>query len=128
MIVAGVGCRKDVPAAAISAAIDMSLAGAGLARDRLGAIATAAAKQNEPGLVETAVAFGVPLIAVEQTALEAASQHAVTRSERVMALTGVPSVAEAAAIAAAGPGARLVARRTALGPVTCALAQSGEAS
>jgi len=35
----------------------------------------------------------------------------------------VHSVAEAAALAAAGPGARLLAPRVAVGPVTCALAQ-----
>jgi cobalt-precorrin 5A hydrolase len=44
-----------------------------------------------------------------------------------MALMGVPSVAEAAALAAAGPSARLLAARIALGPVTCALAQSENA-
>jgi cobalt-precorrin 5A hydrolase len=37
----------------------------------------------------------------------------------------VPSVAEAAALAAGGPGARLIAPRIALGPATCALADSG---
>ena len=51
---------------------------------------------------------------------------ASTRSERVLAVTGVPSLAEAAALAAAGPDARLLVRRVAVGPATCALAISGE--
>jgi cobalt-precorrin 5A hydrolase len=49
----------------------------------------------------------------------------VTRSERVVALMGVPSVAEAAALAAGGTKARLLAPRIALGPATCALAATG---
>jgi cobalt-precorrin 5A hydrolase len=36
----------------------------------------------------------------------------------------VPSVAEAAALAAGGPAARLIAPRIAVGPATCALADS----
>jgi cobalt-precorrin 5A hydrolase len=41
-----------------------------------------------------------------------------------MSAMNVHSVAEAAALAAAGPGARLLAPRLAVGPVTCALAES----
>jgi cobalt-precorrin 5A hydrolase len=40
---------------------------------------------------------------------------------------GVSSVAEAAALAAGGPDARLVVPRIAIGPATCALADSGAA-
>jgi cobalt-precorrin 5A hydrolase len=42
----------------------------------------------------------------------------------VLALVGVPSLAEAAALAAAGPTARLLVARIAIGSVTCALAES----
>jgi cobalt-precorrin 5A hydrolase len=45
----------------------------------------------------------------------------------VRALAGVPSVAEAAALAAGGPKARLILPRIVVGPVTCALAESGDA-
>jgi cobalt-precorrin 5A hydrolase len=38
---------------------------------------------------------------------------------------GVPCVAEAAALAAGGPAARLLVPRIAVGPATCALATSG---
>jgi cobalt-precorrin 5A hydrolase len=44
----------------------------------------------------------------------------------VLAVAGVPSVSEAAALAAAGPGARLIAPRVAVGPATCALAATGD--
>jgi cobalt-precorrin 5A hydrolase len=45
-----------------------------------------------------------------------------------LALKGVASVAETAALAAAGPGARLVAARHIVGGATCALAASGDAA
>jgi cobalt-precorrin 5A hydrolase len=64
---------------------------------------------------------------VAQADLVSAGARTLTRSERVLAMTGVPSVSEAAALAAAGPGARLLAPRVAVGPATCALAITGEA-
>jgi cobalt-precorrin 5A hydrolase len=62
---------------------------------------------------------------VAQDELAAAGGRAATRSERVLALAGVPSVAEAAALAAGGPAARLIAPRIAVGSATCALAECG---
>ncbi|MFZ0836902.1 MAG: cobalamin biosynthesis protein, partial [Xanthobacteraceae bacterium] len=55
--------------------------------------------------------------------LAAASANVATKSERVQELIGVPSVAEAAALAAGGTGARLLAPRIVVGPVTCALGE-----
>jgi cobalt-precorrin 5A hydrolase len=52
----------------------------------------------------------------------------LTHSELSLALAGVPSVSEAAALAAAGAGARLYGPRIVVGPVTCALATSGDAA
>ncbi|WP_258583063.1 cobalamin biosynthesis protein [Mesorhizobium sp. AR02] len=42
-------------------------------------------------------------------------------------LAGTPSVSEASALAVAGAGAKLLGPRTVLGPVTCAIAISGDA-
>ena len=64
---------------------------------------------------------------VSQAELRAANDRTETRSERVLALTGVPSVAEAAALAAAGPSARLIGPRIVMGAATCALAATGAA-
>ena len=96
-----------------------------LAKDVLAIIATAAAKGGEPGIAATASALGVPLVLVPPTDLEAAGARTITRSERVVALMGVPSVAEASALAACGTTARLLGPRIALGPATCALAATG---
>jgi cobalt-precorrin 5A hydrolase len=128
MIVAGVGCRKGAAAAEIAAAINMALFRSGLAADAVAVVATSAAKATEAGIKGAAAALGVPLVPVPQGDLEAAGRRVPTRSERVVALTGVPSLAEAAALAAAGPAARLVAARVAVGAATCALAETGEAA
>jgi cobalt-precorrin 5A hydrolase len=125
MIVAGVGCRRGTAAAQIEAAIAAALAGAGLGLTAVRLIATSAAKGDEPGIAAAASSIGVPLVLVAQDDLVAAGARAVTRSERVLALSGLSSVAEAAALAAGGPAARLIAPRIAVGPATCALADSG---
>ena len=54
--------------------------------------------------------------------------RAETRSERVLALMGIPCIAEAAALAGGGPTARLILPRIAIGTATCALAVSEERS
>jgi cobalt-precorrin 5A hydrolase len=68
----------------------------------------------------------VRLVFVAQADLEVASARCATWSARVLALAGVPSVAEAAALAACGPKAKLILPRIVVGPVTCALASAEE--
>ena len=127
MIVAGVGCRRGAAAPDIEAAIRAALAHAGVAANALDCIATAAAKRDEPGIEAAAAKFGLSVVLVEQPELAAAAPRTMTRSARVLALTGTPSVAEAAALAAAGPAARLIATRLVCGAATCALAASERA-
>jgi cobalt-precorrin 5A hydrolase len=122
MIVAGVGCRKGASPDEITAVIASALAQAGLASTDLDMIATPVGKGDEHGIVAAATALGVRLILVPQHEFLAAGARTETYSERVIALKGVPSVAEAAALAAAGPSGRLLAARIAVGPATCALA------
>jgi cobalt-precorrin 5A hydrolase len=122
MIVAGIGCRRGASASEIGAAIAAALSRAGLQHDALGLIAAPAMKGGEPGIAAAATDLGVPLVLVPQADLEAAGPRTATRSARVVALMGVPSAAEAAALAAGGPAARLLAPRIAVGPATCALA------
>jgi len=126
MIVAGVGCRRGAPASDVDAALRAALDRAGVAASALDAIATTAAKQNEAAITATAAKLGVGLVLVSDRDLQAAGPRVATRSERVLALMGVPSVAEAAALAAAGPAARLIAPRLVVGAATCALAASEE--
>lgn len=127
MIVAGVGCRKGVQPGEVKAVVLAALERAGLSLSELRLIATTDAKSGERGIEVAASAMRVPLVLVTPADLMTASLRAATRSERVKALVGVPSVAEAAALAAGGPVARLVAPRIVVGPATCALAQTEEA-
>jgi cobalt-precorrin 5A hydrolase len=125
MIVAGIGCRAGASAQDIEAALAAALAQARLGS--VGVIATSAGKGGEHGITAAASARGVRLVVVPQADLEAAGARTATHSDRVLALTGVPSIAEAAALAAAGPGSRLLLPRIAVGPATCALAIAGDA-
>jgi len=127
VIVAGIGCRKGVPAADIEAAIGAALERAGRPLARVDLIATAERKRKEKGIADAASARGVPLVFVAPADLEIASARGATWSDRVLALAGVPSVAEAAALAACGPKAKLILPRIVLGTVTCALASAEEA-
>jgi cobalt-precorrin 5A hydrolase len=127
MIVAGVGCRRGAPAPDIEAAIRAALERAGIAPHALDCIATMATKESEAGIAAAAAKLGVTVVLVPDTELQAAGERTETRSDRVLALTGVPSVAEAAALAAAGPAARLLGPRLVIGAATCALAASGAA-
>jgi cobalt-precorrin 5A hydrolase len=112
--VAGIGCRKGVSAAAVLAAVEAARGGR-----RLDALATVAAKRDEPALAEAARTLGLPLLV---GAVADGDPRLLSRSAASLAATGSASASEAAALAAAGPGARLVGRRLALGAVTCAIA------
>ncbi len=125
MTVAGVGCRKSATAIEIDAAIDVALEEAGRSRDALCLIATSDGKGGEKGLIEAAHGRGVKLVLVKPTALEAAGPRTRSFSPRIKEMFGVPSVAEAAALAAAGPEAALIVPRIVVGPVTCAIAGAG---
>jgi len=117
MIVAGIGCRRGVSAQEVLAAIKAASACVQL-------IAIPASKQGERGILEAAKSLGVGVTLIAQADLENANARTLTRSARSLAEMNVHSVSEAAALAAAGSSSRLLAPRIALGPVTCALAES----
>jgi cobalt-precorrin 5A hydrolase len=54
--------------------------------------------------------------------LDGMADQIVTHSARVQAIKGVPSIAEASALFAAGQHARLLGARVAAANVTCAIA------
>jgi cobalt-precorrin 5A hydrolase len=112
MIVAGFGFRSGVTLAALQDA----LARAG-GPGRVTHLATLAAKARD--LEPLALALALPLVRLEPEALR--GQPTLSRSDRVAALFGTGSVAEAAA----GPGARLRGPRavSADGTVTAAIAE-----
>lgn len=123
MIVAGIGCRKGTSSAAIEDAVTAALAACGLARTRLDALATHATKRDEPGLRELAELWQLRLLAFTAEEMTRHAPNVETVSQRVVELMGVPSVAEAAALAAAGRGAHLLTARVNNAGATCAIAE-----
>ena len=123
MIVAGIGCRRGVTTSEVDAAIQAALAASVSDAHDLKAIAIPCVKSGETGVASAAHARGIELTLVTAEALLAANARTQTRSARSLAALGVHSVAEASALAAAGPHASLLGPRTCVGPVTCALAR-----
>lgn len=124
MIVAGIGCGRGTLSEDIVSLILTVLAGFGIAREKLDAIATEASKADEIGIADAAKSLSVRLVRCSLADLDAAADRVVTRSSRVQALKGVPSIAEASALVAAGRNARLLGARVAANKVTCAIAIS----
>lgn len=121
-MVAGIGCRKGVTVVEVLAALDAALSAHGLGRTQIDALASLPQKRGEPALADVAGLLQRPLILADETALEATEKTILTRSEASLAATGHGSAAEAAALAVAGPAARLLGPRIAAGPASCAIA------
>jgi len=119
MKVAGIGCRRGVPTTDVVSAVRLA---ASQVEGALDALATTREKISEEGVIAAATLLGLPLLCAEDAALSDVADKAVTRSARVLALKGLPSIAETAALAAAGPGARIIVPRVVAGAATCAIA------
>ncbi|MCC2690949.1 MAG: cobalamin biosynthesis protein [Rhizobiaceae bacterium] len=126
MIVAGIGSRKGVARQDVLRAIESALEKQGLATAALSALATAALKKDEEGIMAAGLALGLPVVIVGEDALRAAAARTMTRSGPSWQAAASPSVSEAAALAAAGEAAVLAGPRVVAGPVTCAIAISGD--
>jgi cobalt-precorrin 5A hydrolase len=122
VIVAGIGSRKGVAVGEVVAAIEAALAEYCIEHAELAMIATARMKQDEAGILAAGGALGLPLILVDDEALAEMADGVLTHSSLSLSVAGTPSVAEAAALAAAGEGARLAGPRMVVGNVTCAIA------
>ncbi|WFU22405.1 cobalamin biosynthesis protein [Bradyrhizobium sp. CB1717] len=102
MKVAGLGFRKDVTLASLREAL---LAAGG--PEGLVAVATVSYKADAEALKQLARECGVPIRAVPAETL--AGIDTLTQSKLIAEKFGTGSLAEAAALAAAGPRARLIA-------------------
>lgn len=115
MRVAGLGFRRGASLAALEAALSAVEARGGAAE----ALAVLPGKAADPALALLAERRGLPLLAAEVRGVETP-----TRSARIEAMHGTGSVAEAAALVAAGAGARITVARISApdGMATCAMA------
>jgi len=118
VIVAGFGFRSGATVDSLADALARAGGPAGV-----GALATAADKAGNPAFRNLADRLALPVLPLSPEALRA--QPTPTRSTWSLEARGTGSLAEAAALAAAGPGARLIGLRvvSADGRATCALAE-----
>ncbi len=121
MIVAGLGFSSAATTDSLRAAFDQASVG-----QNIDALATVAEKRGHPALAEFAATTALPLHFIASADL--AAQRTLTCSPRSRATYGTGSVAEASALAAAGPGARLSSPRQISGDrlATCAVAIGGQ--
>jgi cobalt-precorrin 5A hydrolase/precorrin-3B C17-methyltransferase len=101
-LVLGVGSSSGADPEALHRLAVETLAGAGLSIDAVGCVATVDRKAAEPAIVELAAALGVGLRTFPPEIL--AAVPVPNPSSVVESAVGTPSVAEAAALAAAGAG------------------------
>jgi len=118
-VVAGIGCRRGVPAAEIVAAIEAACDCHGIDSRSIGAVASIDVKHDEEGLAEAASFLEIERVFYSANRL--AAMH-VPGSDFVAAAVGTPAVCEPAAMLAAGEGAGLISGKEAYGRVTVALA------
>jgi cobalamin biosynthesis protein CbiG len=123
LIAIGVGCRAGVPGQAIAALARRALAEAGAPPGER-RMFTLAAKCGEPGLIEAARLLRAPLTPVPLEVLQAQAERILTPSAAAQSRFGAPNIAEAAALAGAGEGGRLLGPRIAADGATCAVALS----
>ncbi len=120
----GIGCKRRCSSEAIVALVKRAIAAAACAGPA--ALFTHEGKRDEAGLANAAKALGLPLIFLDAQVLRQASLRAATNSPRVMRMFGLPSIAEAAALAGAGPASVLLVARMSDGGASCAIAGNNE--
>lgn len=121
MIVAGLGFSSNATAESLQAAFNLATAD-----HAVEALATVADKEGHEALTAFAESSALPLHFI--AAADLAGQRTLTCSNRSRATYGTGSVAEASALAAAGPGARLLSPRQISDDrlATCAVAIGGQ--
>ncbi|WP_034852146.1 precorrin-3B C(17)-methyltransferase [Inquilinus limosus] len=124
MLAVGVGCERGAEAAEIEALIRSALAEAGLALEAVATLVSVDLKADEAGLQAAAQSLGLPVRVFDPVALEAETPRLANPSEVVLREIGCHGVAEAAALAAAGPQGRLVVEKHKSRRATCAVAEA----
>ncbi len=113
----GIGASSSASASDIRALAEAVLEAGGLSLGALAAVATTSRLASDPRLL----ALGPPVVGFGADAL--AGVVGTEPSERASAEVGTPSVAEAAALLAAGTGAHLVVPKRRAAGATAALAR-----
>ncbi|WP_164842494.1 cobalamin biosynthesis protein [Actinoplanes solisilvae] len=122
VIAVGFGSRDGVGGEEIAAAVDQVLAEAGISAGEVTVLATVDRRSGAEGLRKIADDRGWTLAGL--TAAELAAREAPNASEFVAHRVGTPSVAESAALIAAGSSSTLLVPKRIFPRVTVAVARS----
>jgi cobalamin biosynthesis protein CbiG len=123
VIAVGVGASRGCPEVELEALVDAALVAAGVDAREVTVLASADIQADEPAVLALFVARGWSLSFFSAEVL--AAVVVPTPSATVARHVGTPSVAEAAALLAAGDGATLVLTKQRSAHATCAIARSG---
>jgi cobalt-precorrin 5A hydrolase / precorrin-3B C17-methyltransferase len=118
----GVGCERGTSFEELEELVTQTLQNNGLAVYAVASYATVDIKEDEPAISQLADQERVRFFTVEELLLQAPKIQ--NPSEAVSAEIGTPSVAEAAALAAAGPDSVLIVAKSKSKRATCAIARS----
>lgn len=118
----GVGCERDAPPEELIRLVEATLAESGLAAEAVAGIFSLDLKADEPAVHALAARLGRPARFFPAARLEAETPRLANPSEIVYREVGCHGVAEAAALAAAGPAGRLVVAKRKSVRATCAVA------
>jgi cobalt-precorrin 5A hydrolase/precorrin-3B C17-methyltransferase len=116
----GVGAERGVAIEELRDLVDATLADAGLAPQSVAALGTLDVKADEAAVL----ALPWPLRLFDAASLEAQTPRLANPSETVFAAVGCHGVAEAAALALAGPEAELLVPKRKSARATCAIARA----
>lgn len=125
-IAIGVGCERGCSARDMIDLIGQTLDEAGIALHAIAGLFSINVKMDEPGLLETAQHFGVPVRFFSAERLNEETPRLQNPSSIVKKQVGCPGVCEGAALAAAGPEAQLIVPKNKSPRATCAVAMAPE--
>ncbi|MEP7454821.1 cobalamin biosynthesis protein [Phyllobacterium sp. SB3] len=118
----GLGCELGCAPSELLVLVEQVLSEVVQDHSQLTGVFTIDQRRDEPAIGGVAASLGVPLRTFDATTLEAMTPRLLNPSKRVFALVGCHGVAEAAALAGAGLGSRLIVGKTKSAHATAALA------
>jgi cobalt-precorrin 5A hydrolase/precorrin-3B C17-methyltransferase len=120
----GVGCARNCPPEELAGLVREVLGEAGVAAEAVHSVNTITLKADEPAIIALAQQFDVPLRLFEAEELEAETSRLANPSDVVFAEVGTHGVAEAAALAQAGPDGVFLITKRKTANATCAVVVS----
>lgn len=120
----GVGCARSCPSEELANLVNTALADHNIAPEALATVCSLDLKSDEAAVLDLAATLGIPDRFFTAADLEAETPRLANPSDVVFAEVGCHGVAEAAALAAAGPVGELVATKRKSTNATCAIAKA----